>query len=74
MSPDGREFVVERMAVAVQECCSHEDQLLIAEACCQEPLRMALMLNSAAGQMFTNESFAAFALQCAKRIKAGSTT
>jgi hypothetical protein len=68
------EALLRRMAHAVQTHCGLDDVMLITEAMLTQSQRMAVMLSARAGEKFTDARFAAFALQCAKRIKAGGPT
>lgn len=68
-----RDEVLERMAHAVHAHCSMEDELLIAEMFMTHTARIVAMLMTRVGESFTDEAFARFCLQCAKRVRAGGT-
>jgi hypothetical protein len=68
------EQLLERMAHAVLRHCEHVDVSLITEVMLAHPGRMTTMLSARGGERFSDAEFARFALQCAKRIKAGGPT
>lgn len=59
------------LAGAVLKHLSRADARLVAECCSHHTARMLAYLNLGAGQPFTPDSYARFALQCAKRVMAG---
>lgn len=59
------------LAGAVIKHLSRDDASLVAECCAHHTARMLAYLNLGTGQRFTPESYARFALQCAKRVMAG---
>lgn len=69
-----REQLLQHMARCVTAHCERDEALLIARMMTKHPARMVAQLATRGGERFTDSQFAAFCLQCAKRVQAGPTT
>lgn len=68
-----REQLLKHIARCVTAHCERDEAHLIAQMMTKHPARMVAMLATRGGTRFTDSQFAAFCLQCAKRVKAGPT-
>jgi hypothetical protein len=71
MTDAERHASIHAMSQACLTCLSTADALLVAEVMMQHTARMTDMFNAEPDRAWTYREFAAFALRCAKRIRAG---
>jgi hypothetical protein len=69
-----REQLQQHMARAIRAHLEMDEQLLIGKMMMEQPARMIAMMGTRGGERFTDADFAAFMLNCAKRVNVGGTT